>query len=412
MKTITKFLLAIPLLAALTVSCKEKPQEPKEPLKITGIEETVEFAAVPDGEVTFTIEASADWSISKTGLDWLVIAPMRGLGKDGAQTVTLSARENDLDQERTGKFTVTSGITTKSFNVTQKAVVVALSATPASLEFVVGGESKTVSIASNIAWTASSSATWATLSAASGKGDATLTVTVAANTGAARTASVTITAGSVEKTVAISQAAFTPTLSVAPASLDFASAGEGKSVAITSNTTWAASASESWVTLSAASGTGDATLTVTAAANTGAARTATVTITAGTLTKTVTVSQAEAPIIPSMEATGLVSGVLSFDGNETVAKTFQVTSNMDWTAAVSNLDWATVTPLSGSKGGAVTITVTPTANSTGAERTGTISFSYGAAAPFVVTIRQAAFTGGSGFENGGIEPGTGVDWTL
>ena len=63
-----------------------------------------------------------------------------------------------------------------------------------TLSFVQAGGSETVNITSNVSWTATSDATWATISPASGTNDGTITVSVEANTAAeARSATITIT---------------------------------------------------------------------------------------------------------------------------------------------------------------------------------------------------------------------------
>jgi len=60
----------------------------------------------------------------------------------------------------------------------------------------------------------------------------------------------------------------TPSLSVAPSSLNFAAAGEDKSFNITSsNTTWSISSSETWCTVGVTTGTGNSAVTVTASPN-------------------------------------------------------------------------------------------------------------------------------------------------
>ena len=119
-----KILLAIPLLAAIAISCQEKVQEEKESVKIEGIGDTVDFAATPDAAVSFTIETNVDWSIAKTQLDWLSISPMKGTAKDGVQTIALDAENNTAEESRSGSFTLTAGATTKTVTVTQAALVV------------------------------------------------------------------------------------------------------------------------------------------------------------------------------------------------------------------------------------------------------------------------------------------------
>jgi hypothetical protein len=297
-----KFLLAIPLLAAIAISCQEKPEEIKESVKIT-VPETVEIAAVPDVDFTFTIETNVDWSVAKTNLDWLTISPMKGTAKEGVQTVALVAENNQLEESRSGSFTITAGSTTKSVTVTQAALVVVPNFVVNGLDantLAFSGEdasAKTFQVHSNKNWTATkTNLDWATVSPVEGEKNRTATVTVTPtavnNTGSERTGTISFAYGAAQPyVVTVKQAAFVPSLSVNPESLEFAKGGESKNVTITSNTDWTAAASESWVTLGATSGKGNGTLAVTAAANEKAARTATVTITAGSLTKTIAISQ-------------------------------------------------------------------------------------------------------------------------
>ncbi len=298
-----KFLLAIPLLAAIAISCQEKPEEVKESVKIEGIGTSVEIAATPEADVTFTIETNVDWSIAKTSLDWLTISPMKGIAKEGVQTIALVADNNTLEESRSGSFTLTAGATTKTVTVTQAGLVVVPNFAVNGIEnntLSFGGEdnaAKTFQVFSNKNWTATkANLDWATVAPVEGEKGRTATITVtpteANNTGAERTGTISFAYGAAQPyIVTVKQGAFVPALEVAPESLEFAKAGESKNVTITSNADWTAAASKTWVTVGSASGKGNATLAVTAAANDGAERTATVTITAGTIVKTVAISQ-------------------------------------------------------------------------------------------------------------------------
>lgn len=297
-----KILLAIPLLAAIAISCQEKPEEEKESVKIA-VAETIDIVATPDADFTFTIETNVDWSIAKTNLDWLTISPMRGTAKEGAQIVALVAENNQLEESRSGSFTITAGSTNKTVTVTQAALVVVPNFVVNGLEantLSFSGEenaAKTFQVHSNKNWTATkTNLDWATVSPVEGEKNRTATITVTPtavnNTGSERSGIISFAYGAeAPYLVTVKQAAFVPSLSVNPESLEFAKGGESKNVTITSNTDWTAAASESWVTLGATSGKGNGTLAVTAAANEKAARTATVTITAGSLTKTIAISQ-------------------------------------------------------------------------------------------------------------------------
>ncbi|KAB2638633.1 MAG: BACON domain-containing protein, partial [Verrucomicrobia bacterium] len=132
----------------------------------------------------------------------------------------------------------------------------------------------------SVGWSVSSDQVWAVVSPASGSGNATVTVTCAANPNAA-TRSATITVGT--QTCILTQAA-APAVTTIPATASAAyPANSTASLAVTSNTTWSASSNQTWAAVSPASGSGSATVTVTCAANPNAA-TRSATITVGTQT--------------------------------------------------------------------------------------------------------------------------------
>lgn len=97
-------------------------------------------------------------------------------------------------------------------------------------------------------------------------------------------------------TVAVTQEAFSPTLSVTPATLTFTFDGEDKALTVTANRPWTAQCDASWITLSATSGTGNGTITVTAPAyEDEQPRTANIFFASGALKETVTVTQNPKP---------------------------------------------------------------------------------------------------------------------
>jgi subtilisin family serine protease len=224
----------------------------------------------------------------------------------------------------------------------------ALSAATAVAAPLGGTSSVTVTQPAGCPWSASTAATWLTFSATSGQGTAALTLTAAANTGAARSATVSI--GS--KSLTVSQAtACTPTLSAASVT-EPALGGTGNvTVSAASICPWTATSSATWLTLSAASGQGPATVSLTAAVNTGAARSATVTL-AG---KSVTVTQATA-CTPTLSASSV--SVLGSGGAGAV--TVSVAAICPWTATTS-ASWVTLSAGSGQGNGSVTVTAAPNA---------------------------------------------------
>ena len=259
-----------------------------------------------------------------------------------------------------------------------------LTASPTSLSFTSASGSGTVTVTSNVTWTASANQTWITLTPTSGANNGTVTVNVTANTGTtARSGTVTLSGGGLTQTVAISQAApSTASLAVSPTSLSFTSASGSSNVTITSNVSWTASANQTWITVSPVSGSNNASLLVSVAANTGtAARSGTVTVAGGGITRTVTVSQAT-PSTASLTVSPTALSLAATASSSSVA----VTANVSWTAS-SNQTWLTVSPTSGANNG--TLTVSATANTGAASRSGTIAVT-GGGITRTVSVTQAA----------------------
>jgi hypothetical protein len=158
-----------------------------------------------------------------------------------------------------------------------------------------GAASVSVTTAAGCAWTATSNATWITItSGASGSGNGTVNYTVAANTGPARSGTLTV-AG---QTVTINQAAGC-SFTASPTSASPTAAGGAASVSVTtaSGCAWTATSNATWITITGgASGTGNGTVDYSVAANsTSSARTGTLTVAGQTVTINEAVATQPAP---------------------------------------------------------------------------------------------------------------------
>jgi hypothetical protein len=269
----------------------------------------------------------------------------------------------------------------------------ALSVSPSSLSFsgTAGGSSpaaKTLTVTNSgggtMNWTASESASWLSVSPASGTNNGTITVTPSITGLAAGTytTDVTVTAtgaGGSPKTIPVTftvDPATPPTLTVSPTSLSFTATQGGSNPAAktlsVSNTgggsmDWTATDGAAWLSLSPTSGTNAGTITVTPSISGLAAGTYTtdITVTASGATgspKTIPVTLTVDP--PTPPALSVTPTSLSFSatqgGSDPAAKTLSVSNTggdtMDWTASES-ATWLSVSPTSGTNAG--TITVTP-----------------------------------------------------
>jgi regulation of enolase protein 1 (concanavalin A-like superfamily) len=255
-------------------------------------------------------------------------------------------------------------------NASAPSVPCSFSISPSTQTFDAGGGSATIALTASdpsCTWTATSSDTsWLTVtSAASGSGNALVGVSAAANSAAARSATVTIGG----QTFSASQPAAGCSYAISPSSQSMAIGGDTATVSVTTGSwcSWTAVSNDTtgWLTVtSGASGTGSGTVTLGAAANSGLARSATATI----ASQTFTASQPPAPgschyaVTPPSQTVPVGGGSISI--------TMAADAGCSWSAA-SDSEWLTIT--SGASGvGSVTVAATAAAN-TSAARAATVT---------------------------------------
>jgi hypothetical protein len=242
---------------------------------------------------------------------------------------------------------------------------------------------------------------------ATGTGNGAVTFTAVANTGAARTG--TLTVGS--QPITVTQAG-NCTITVNPSAISVpATAASGQTVTVSagSGCAWTTTSQASWLTITAgATGSSNGTVTFNVAANTGSARTGTLTISG----QIVTVTQAAAcaytvtPLTVSMPAAGGAGPSL----------TITAPAGCDWTATTST-PWLTVTSgAAGSGNGSVGFTAS--ANSGGA-RAGslsiagqTVAVNQTAACTYTVTVAPTSYRDEGGTGTATVTTGAGCPWTV
>jgi YD repeat-containing protein len=168
------------------------------------------------GQQTVSITASVGWTVSSSAT-WASVADLNGdgvinnLDVSGSNTLTIHVTAHTSTASRNAVVTFTGGGLTQTVSITQDAATPAatLSVSPSALSFAANGGQQTVSITSNVHWTASSSAPWLTVSPSSGSNNGTFTVSASTHSGSsARTATVTVSGTGVSsRTVAVTQAA-------------------------------------------------------------------------------------------------------------------------------------------------------------------------------------------------------------
>ncbi|MBM4106301.1 MAG: hypothetical protein FJ257_08435 [Phycisphaerae bacterium] len=377
-------------------------------------------AAGGTSTVQVSTGATCVWSAQASDT-WLTITS--GSSGTGAGTINYTAAANS-GATRSATIAVSQGGSVQSQITVQQAagsVPCTLTTTPpdgATVQVAAAGGSSTVQISTGAtcAWSAVIASTdppgdpddWIALRSQSGTGTAvlgtgteTIGIRIRRNTGAARSATITVSqgpeGGSVQSTITVQQAAGSVpcTLTTTPpdgTTVQVVAAGGTSTVQVSTGATcgWSAQASDAWLTItSGSSGTGAGTINYSAAANSGAARSATIAVSqGGSVQSTITVQQAAGSVPCTLTTTppdGTTVQVAA--GGESGSVGVSTGATCVWSAQASDT-WLTIT--SGSSGtGAGTINYTAAANS-GATRSATIAVSQGGSVQSTITVQQAA----------------------
>jgi regulation of enolase protein 1 (concanavalin A-like superfamily) len=183
-------------------------------------------------QVSVTTGTSCTWT-AVSNVSWIALSSPGGTGNG---TVVATVAANGSTAARTGTLTVAG----QAFTVSQQGASCSFTLSASGQSFPVTGGSGSVGITggSGCAWTAASGASWVAVTPASGSGSGTASYTLGANTGAARSATLTI-AGTA---YTVSQAGVAAPS--APASPTPAAGATG--VSTTPTLTWTASGATSY----------------------------------------------------------------------------------------------------------------------------------------------------------------------
>ncbi|HEX9960277.1 MAG TPA: BACON domain-containing carbohydrate-binding protein, partial [Pyrinomonadaceae bacterium] len=305
------------------------------------------------GNFNVSTNAGCTWT-AQSNDNWITVTGGNSGNGNGAVSFTVAANTGPA---RTGTITV-AGLT---FTVNQASgCAYSLSATSANFAAAGGNGSVNVTAGSGCAWTAASNVNWISVTGgASGSGNGAVTYNVQANTGPARTGTLTI-AG---QTYTVTQAGGC-TFSINPTGTTIPAAGGSGSFNVTASNSacgWTAAMNDAWISITSGSGTGSGAVSFTVQANPGPQRTGSITV--GGQTFTITQTGGCSYSLSSNSANFPNTGGT---GNFTI----NTTAGCQWTA-VSNVSWITVTGgASGGRNGTISYSVLPNA---GIARTGTIT---------------------------------------
>ena len=305
---------------------------------------------VGGGEFTVNVQSKCDWT-AECSADWVIVSPASG--QAGKGTLTVTVLPNHETETRNAEITIGNiqyDILNK-ITVTQEKFSPEIETDTKEIRCDVVGKTLTVTVESNIEWTAECSADWVTVSPAAGQaGESTLTVKVEVNFSAeSRNAEITIgnEQYDVLNKIAVTQEKSSPKIEPATKEIRCDIVGKTLTVSVESNIEWKAKSNADWITVSPAAGqAGTSTLTVTVQPN-HETETRNAEITIGNeqydVLHKIAVIQEE--FSPEMEPDTKEIRCGSTEKTLTVT----VESNIEWKAK-SNADWITVSPASGQAG--------------------------------------------------------------
>jgi hypothetical protein len=351
-----------------------------------------------DLAVSVTAADGCAWTAA-SGVTWITVTSGASGSGNGIVKLTVAASSSG---SRTGTVTIAG----QAFTVTQGGGC-AFSIEPTSTSVPAGGGTGavTVTTGAGCAWTATSNASWLTVtSGASGTGSGVAQFSAASTGGGPRSGTLTI-AGQTSTVNQGSGCSF----SIEPTSVSVPAGGEAVTVSVTTSSgcAWTATSNAPWLTVtSGASGTGSGVVQFSVASTGGGPRSGTLTI-AG---QTFTVNQGSgctfsiAPTSASAPAGG---------GTGSVAVT--AGAGCGWTAT-SNAPWLTVTSgANGSGNGTVQYSVSSTS---GGSRSGTLTIAgqtftvnQGGGCTFSIAPTSANAAAGGGTGSVAVTAGAGCTWT-
>lgn len=204
---------------------------------------------------TFTIKSNSSWTVTSDKPSWCTVDQSSGSGN---ATIKVNVTANTTESSRDAIITVKAGNVSKQVKVKQDGIILTVS--EKSIPFAPGSSSKTFTITSNVSWTVSSDKpSWCKVDKSSGSNNATIKVTVTANTSSnSRSATITVKSGNASKPVSVSQAGkatFTATMNTT----NYKAEGDywGLNVTASSSVSWTISrpTSDTWVHLGSSSNT-------------------------------------------------------------------------------------------------------------------------------------------------------------
>lgn len=234
---------------------KPTPSQPEEKPQIN-IDATQSSLVLEQqgGTVTVSFTATAAWtadvSAATRATSWCSVSPTSGSA--GNVTLTVTTTTNNTYDERRATVILRSGVTSKSFTVSQKQKN-ALTVTSNKLEIAAGGGEATIEVKANVNYQyeiAEAARSWISVADSRGLSASTLKLNIVENESLEkREGTVTIHSGELSETVTIYQAGSVPTIILTKNEYDVGSGGETIQVELRSNVDYEVQLpSDGWIT--------------------------------------------------------------------------------------------------------------------------------------------------------------------
>ncbi|MBK6902935.1 MAG: hypothetical protein IPH04_09015 [Saprospirales bacterium] len=224
-----------------------------------------------------------------------------------------------------------------------------ISANPSNSIFRQGGGFAGVDVSANIAWNASTAASWLSIGNGAGMGSGSFSVTCSENTEIApRSATIILSGNGLEVEITVEQEGAIPYLEASLLQLSFDPTGlPSQEITIEANVPWEATCAATWVTIGNGAGSGAGAFSVTCSENLDLSpRIATIILSGNGLEVEITVDQAGA--VPFLEASYCN---LDFDQSGQPEQAVMINGNVAWEASAS-ANWINISSGNGTGDGA------------------------------------------------------------
>ena len=220
-------------IAIAAIACN--PEEQIVPEVTVHTDEATLVIPTEGGDVQIAFDANVEWTAAlkeATAADWCTITPSTGAA--GSTSLKVIALENTTNDNRVATVVITAQTAKKEVKVTQLQKDALVLSGEKTFEVAADGGQVKFAVNHNIAVEAKADVDWISQAGTRAMQTSEFTFDVAANTGAARTAKITVTAGDLKDEITVNQAAWVPVFEVSPAE-DQWIAVEGGAVSITVN---------------------------------------------------------------------------------------------------------------------------------------------------------------------------------